>query len=324
MTSGLRKYILILLAMAVFTVSLPVPVSHSASLIIAAVLSSDQPRYRNAHRSLQRALAAKGYGPDTVEFITQVPNPDPISWSNTIRKFNAVGANIIIAYGSPAAVVALQESQDIPIVFVDVYGPQEVGLAKSMSGSGVNAAGVSSKVPLATLVKTAMEFKTFRQIGVLYSSREAGSVVQLKELKRLAVQHGFSVVESNVPNQAALDSAISSVISQVDCLFATEASTIGKNLEKVIRRATESRVPVITQIPEGADKGALISLEANPAEMGIQAAEIVTRVLGGKKPALLPIATPRKVDLVINARTARALDLHVSLSTLEKATRVIK
>jgi putative ABC transport system substrate-binding protein len=83
-------------------------------------------------------------------------------------------------------------------------------------------------------------------------------------------------------------------------------------------------VPVITQIPEGADKGALISLEANPAEMGIQAAEIVTRVLGGKKPALLPIATPRKVDLVINARTARALDLHVSLSTLEKATRVIK
>jgi len=320
----MKKFLFCTLCMLLVTVAYPVSLARSSTIIVAAVLSSDLPRYRNAHRAFVRALAIKGYDQDAVEIITQVPNPDPISWSNAIRKFNAIGANIIVAYGAPAALAAVQESHDIPIVFVDVYAPLEAGIAKSLSTPGANATGISSKVPLITLVRTAMEFKAFRQIGVLYSSREIGSVVQLKEMKRIAVQQGFSVFEANVPSAAVLDSALSSMISQVDCIYITEASVVGRNLDKVIRRALDNKIPVISQVPDSGEKGALVSLEAHPAELGQQAADCAVRILGGKKPSLMPISPPKKVDLFINMKTARALDLHVPLKVLNLATRVIK
>lgn len=302
----------------------PVSLAGSPTTIVAAVFSSDLPRYRIAHRAFLRALASKGYDQKSVEIVTQVPNPDPISWSNAVRKFNAIGADVMVTYGASVTLVALQESRDIPIVFVDVYAPLETGIAKSLATPGANATGVSSRVPLVTLVKTAMEFKPFRQIGVLYSSREIGSLVQLKEMKRLAVQQGFSVVEANVPTAAVLDNAMSALFSQIDCLYLTEASVVNRQMEKIIRRATERKIPVISQIPESGEKGALVSLEAHPAELGQQAADYVVRVLSGKKSALMPIAAPRKVDLFINVKTARHLDLHVPLQVLNLATRVIK
>ncbi len=302
----------------------PAPIARSSEVIIATVFSYDHQRYRNAHKAFMRSIAAKGYDQGSAEFVIQIPNPDPISWSNAIRKASAIGANVIVTYGSPATLAALQESKDIPIVFVDVYSPLEAGIAKSLATPGNNATGVSSKVPLPTLVKTAMEFKHFRQIGVLYSSREIGSLIQLKEMKRLALQYGFSVVEANVTNVALLDSALTTLATQVDCVYITEASTVGRHMDKIIHWATEKKIPVLTQVPDGGEKGALVSLEAHPGEMGQQAADVVVRVLSGKKAALLPILAPKKVDLVINLKTARALDLHVPLQVLNMATRIIK
>jgi len=324
MTNIAQKILLIFSILLGAVTAFPTPVARSSEVIIATVFSYDHPRYRNAHKAFMRSIAAKGYDQGSAEFITQIPNPDPISWSNAIRKASAIGANVIVTYGSPATLAALQETKDIPIVFVDVYSPLEAGIAKSLATPGNNATGVSSKVPLPTLVKTAMEFKHFRQIGVLYCSREIGSLIQLKEMKRLALQYGFSVVEANVANVALLDSALITLATQVDCVYITEASTVGRQMDKIIHWATEKKIPVMTQVPDGGEKGALISLEAHPGEMGQQAADVVVRVLSGKKPALLPILAPKKVDLVINMKTARALDLHVPLQVLNMATRIIK
>ncbi|GAM11060.1 ABC transporter substrate binding protein [Geobacter sp. OR-1] len=319
----LRK--LVFLGTLLIVVSIfPAAVSNSSTLIVATVLSSDQPRYRNAHKAFVRAMAAKGYDQTAIELVTQIPNPDPISWSNAIRKFNAIGANIIVTFGAPASLAALQESHDIPIVFVDVYAPLETGIAKSLAAPGNNATGVSSKVPLSTLIRTTLEFKQFKQIGVLYTSREIGSVVQLKEIKRLAVQHRFSVVESNVESPATLDLALSSLLSQIDCLYVTESSVVGRQLDKVIRRAMDQRIPVITQVPDGGEKGALLSLEAHPGEMGHQAADLAAKVIAGRKPAIIPIVAPKKVDMIVNMKTARVLDLHVPIQVLNVATRIIK
>jgi putative ABC transport system substrate-binding protein len=321
--SILRKLVITLIMLIVIA-AFPVKTVNSARLIVATVLSSDQPRYRNAHKSFVREMAAKGYDQTSIELVTQIPNPDPISWSNAIRKFNAIGANLIVTFGAPATLAALQESHDIPIVFVDVYAPLETGIAQSLVTPGNNATGVSSKVPLATLIKTALEFKQFKQIGVLYTSREIGSVVQLKEIKRLAVQNRFSVIESNVDSPATLDLALSSLLTQVDCLYITESSVVGRQLDKVIRRAIDQRIPVISQVPDSGEKGALVSLEAHSGEMGHQAADLAAKVISGKKPAIIPIASPKKVDLIVNMKTARALDLHVPIQVLNIATKIIK
>jgi putative tryptophan/tyrosine transport system substrate-binding protein len=47
-------------------------------------------------------------------------------------------------------------------------------------------------------------------------------------------------------------------------------------------------------------------------------------VLNGKKFSQIPIATPKKTDMIINLRAAKALDLHIPFQVLSIATRVLK
>jgi putative ABC transport system substrate-binding protein len=298
--------------------------SHAAGKLVAAVLSSDLNRYRDAHRMFVKALAQKGYDQSNTEIIIQNPNPDPISWANSIRKFKALRADVIVTYGAPATMAATREISDIPLLFVDVYGPVETGISRSLTMTGTNLTGISSKVPMATLIKTFREIRPLKSLGVIYNSREVGSVVQLKEIKRLAAQHGFNVVEANVSSPATLDAAIASLVLQADCIYVSEGSTGSRNLEKIVHRASNVKIPVISQIPESCEKGALIALEVSPGEQGQLAGEYAAKILAGKNPGQLPICSPKKVELIVNLKTAKQLDLTIPFQVLGVASRVIK
>ena len=313
---------MLLFALAAF---FPASEARAGGKLIAAVLSCDLPRYRDAHRSFMKALVLKGYDQSNVEVITQVPNPDAISWANSIRKFNAIGADIIIAYGAPAAVTALRESNDIPVVFADVYGPVETGIAKSMLSSGRNIAGISSKIPLVTLIKTAMELRQIRTLGVIYHSREEGSLFQLKEARRVAAQSGIALKEVNLTGAGGMDQALASLFAaRADCIYVSECTAGSRGFEKIVHRAGELNIPVISQMPGAAQKGAVISLEADPAEQGQVAADYAARILAGKRASQLPVVTPKRVDLIVNLKMAKSLDIHVPFPVLSAATRVLK
>lgn len=318
----LLRSILLLLLIGVL---LPASDSRAAGKVVGALLTCDLPRYREAHKSFVKALVLKGYDQSNVEVVTQTPNPDLISWSNSVRKFNAIGADVIVAYGTSATLAALKESQDIPVVYADVYGPVETGVSRSMDSSGRNIAGVSSKVPLVTLIKTAMEIKPMRSLGVICSTREEGSLVQLKEARKVAAQAGVSVVEANLTTAAGFDAALAALLAaRVDCIYVTECTAGGRSFDKIVQRANELKIPVISQMPGAAQRGAIVSLEADPVEQGQMAAEYAARVLGGKKASQLPVVTPKRVDLVVNLKAAKALDLNVPFPVLTAATRVLK
>jgi len=190
--------------------------------------------------------------------------------------------------------------------------------------TGTNMCGVSSKVPMVTLIKTAQEVKPIKSIGVIYNSREAGSLLQLQEIKKMGRQLGFAVLDASVSSQSGLESALNSLLPRVDCLYVSECSAGSRFFDRIIARANASKVPVLSQIPDSAEKGALVSLEVNPAEQGQLAAEYAVKVLKGVKPGQLPIVTPKKIDLIINMRAVKALDLRVSFQVLTLATRILK
>jgi putative tryptophan/tyrosine transport system substrate-binding protein len=296
----------------------------AAGKLVAVVLTSDIMRYRDAHRAFVKTLAANGYDQGNTDIIVQSPNPDPISWANSIRKVIAIDADIIITYGAPVTLAAMRETEDIPIVFADVYGPVETGVTKNMTVTGRNMTGVSSKVPMITLLRAASEIKPIRNMGVIYNSREIGSVIQLKEVKLAAAKLGFTVFAINVTSSAGLDVSLSPLLAKVDFLYVSECAAGCKGFEKIVHRANESNIPVISQMPEAADRGALISLEISPAEQGQLAGESAVKVLNGKKISQIPIATPKKTDMIVNLRSAKALNLHVPFQVLSIATRIMK
>jgi putative ABC transport system substrate-binding protein len=298
--------------------------SFAGRIFVAAVLTSDIPRYQEAYRAFVRGLAAKGFGEGEVEFITQTPNPDPISWANSVRKFNALKPDLLVTFGAAATISATQEAVRVPIVFADVYGPVETGISRSMSKTGGNLCGVSSKVPMATLVKTMVAIRPVKTLGILYNRRERGSYVQMQEIKRLAAQQGFAVVEANVPVASGLDAALGHLLARCDCVFVSESSVVNRSLERIVHRATAARVPVISLVPDSAEKGALLTLEVSPVEQGLLAASHAAKILQGNRPGELAVLTPRKVDLVLNLHSAKALDVQIPFRVLSVATKVLK
>jgi putative ABC transport system substrate-binding protein len=292
--------------------------------LVAVVMTSDMNRYKDAHRAFIKTLAANGFDQEHLDIIVQIPNPDPISWANSARKVIAIGADIIITYGAPATLAAMRETVDIPIVFADVYGPVETGVTRNTTVTGRNITGVSSKVPMITLIKTATMVKPIHNMGVIYNSREIGSLVQLNEVKQAAAQMGFKIFTINVTSVAGLDLSLNPLLAKVDCVYVSECAAGSRGFEKIVYRASENRIPIISQMPAAADRGALISLEISPEEQGQLAGESAVKVLNGMKIGHIPLATPKKTEMIINLRTAKALALQIPFQVLSVATRVLK
>ena len=306
----LVRCIFLLMVLALMPAAVP-----ATGTVIGVVLSSDLPRYREAHRHLLKVLSAKGYTSSS-EILLQTPNPDPQSWSNAVRKLAAYRAGLIVAYGAPAVATAVQEGGGIPVLAVDAVLPEGIPVQ--------GLCGISSRVPMVTLQRVLQESRHPRAVGVLYSSRDVGSLRQLEELRRAARQGGYTLQEGNVASAAALDKTLAALLERCDALIVTEGGLISRQFERIVARARQARVPVATTMPDGAERGALVALEVSPAEQGEVAGRMAVRLLEGARPEQVGVESPRRVELVVNLRVAKSLDIAVPFQVLGMATRVIK
>jgi len=83
-------------------------------------------------------------------------------------------------------------------------------------------------------------------------------------------------------------------------------------------------VPAIYQLRAFAAAGGLVSYGADLAYSYQQAGNYAGRILGGAKPADLPVQRASKVEMIINLKTARMLGLTVPQSVLGRADEVIE
>jgi putative tryptophan/tyrosine transport system substrate-binding protein len=96
------------------------------------------------------------------------------------------------------------------------------------------------------------------------------------------------------------------------------------NREQIIALAARYRVPTIYGYRYFTASGGLISYGANNADMNRRAAAYVDRILKGERPADLPVQRPTAFELVINAKTTKALGLQVPDRLLALADEVIE
>jgi len=319
----IRLPVLFLLSLLLASACLP-PVVSAKEQFIAVVITGDLPRYKEAHEAFVKVLRTGGLTEDKVKIYVQTPNPDPMSWVNSIRKAVGVGADLIVTYGAPASLAAKKESRDVPVLFADVYDPVALGIVKDLAVPGGEITGVSGKTPLETLIKAFGEIQNSKKMGVLYSADDKGSALQVAQLEALAGSHGFKVLKRDVKRPEAVSEALKAFAGQVDSLFVAESAVLNLSQDEIISFSAQNNLPLISQCPGLSEKGALVTLEADPAEQGQLVAVYALQILSGKKAHTLPVFTPKKVSLVINLKAAEKLNLKVPFQALSMATRVIK
>lgn len=288
--------------------------------LVSVILTGNLERYRAVHQSFLRDLSQA-----QVTVYTQTPNADPLSLANSIRKAVAINSDLIVVYGAQAAVVAKQEVSAVPVLFADVYDPVKLGLDICHGENSCTVSGVSANTPLTTLLRALSDLApAHRTVAALFSSDDPGSVQQCATLQELATSHGFEIEAHEVGSAEGLDELVSLLAARNMMLFISESALVQAHIDRILELAARKRLLVFSQIPGLCEKGALLTLEPELAEQGVRLADYANQVLRGVPITSLPIATPGKVDLVLNLDIARQHRMNISLDILNRTTRVVK
>ncbi|MBC9073360.1 hypothetical protein IAI53_15395 [Thauera sp. CAU 1555] len=134
----------------------------------------------------------------------------------------------------------------------------------------------------------------------------------IDELAAAARQQGFEPARATVSADRDLFLALQQVFTEPAVLVATPDPAVFNSytVQNVLLTAYRHRSPVVGFSPAYARAGALLALYSTPEQIGSQAAEAVTAVLGGGR--LPPPAPPRSFEVGVNMNVARSLGILLS------------
>jgi putative ABC transport system substrate-binding protein len=244
-------------------------------------------------------------------------------------ELTALSPDLVVAAGPQAAVALKSATATIPIVFVAVFDPVDLGLVQSLSHPGGNITGLATYVPGDW---TAKRIEILREL-VPGASKIAILVNPSNPVHRLALANevpstarnlgvALPIVEATTAEE--LDIAFASAAAQrADAMIVFADALTNFQAPRVIALAAKHHLPAIYLFRQFANDG-LIVYGPDLADLFHRAGGYVDKILKGTKPSDLPVEQPTKFELVINMKTAKALGLTVPPSLLVRADEVIE
>jgi putative ABC transport system substrate-binding protein len=236
----------------------------------------------------------------------------------------------VLATGNLAAIrAAKQATKTIPIVMVTTVDPVATGLVDSLAHPGGNITGLTrltrelsgKRLELLREVVPRMS-----RVGVLWDADDPGAVNGFKEYDtaaralKIPIQ-SLQVRSSNPDFEQAFRDATK---GRTSALVTIRSALLLRHAKQIAELAIQNRLPCMCEGRESVEAGGLMSYSADEAESFRRAAMYVDKILKGAKPADLPVEQPTKFELVINLKTAKALNITIPPLVLMRATKVIK
>jgi putative ABC transport system substrate-binding protein len=230
--------------------------------------------------------------------------------------------------GVPATMAAKRATRSIPIVMTEGADPVRTGLVASLARPGGNVTGVTAMAP--DIVKKRLQLlkeaaPKISRVAVLIHPSFPGTLEGMKEARAGAPTLGLTVVPLEMGGPNELEDALATITRlAANALLGFGDPFIEAHRRQVIALAAKSGLPAIYSRRDFVEDGGLIAYGPNYDEMVRRAASYVDKILKGAKPADLPIEQPRKFELAINLKTAKALGLTIPPSLLLRADQVIE
>ena len=164
-----------------------------------------------------------------------------------------------------------------------------------------------------------------RRVAIIANPEHPGEEIERRDSEEAGQRLGLGTDFFATRNSKELDDAFTKISTppvQAISVFADGFAI--QNRQKIIEFANDRRVPVISGWAIFAQSGALCTYGPRLAESYRRLAYYVDRILRGADPSTLPIERPTKFELIINARTAKALNIAIPQSVLLRADQVIE
>ncbi|HKN10253.1 MAG TPA: ABC transporter substrate-binding protein [Pseudomonadota bacterium] len=235
---------------------------------------------------------------------------------------------VIAATSTPAALAANAATTSIPIVFIVGEDPVKLGLVTSLARPGGNLTGVN----FFSIELTAKRLQLLRElvpaaarVAVLVNPANASIEFTLRDVQSAARTMGLQIQVFNASTSAEINAAFASFVRErADALFVDTGALFLTRRVQLTQLAARHALPATYAGREYAEVGGLMSYGASLADAYRQMGVHAGRILKGEKPADLPVVQSTKFELVINAQTAKMLDLNVPATLLSTADEVIE
>lgn len=235
---------------------------------------------------------------------------------------------IVAGGGDQASRSAKKATTIIPIVFSSGGDPVADGRVASLARPGGNLTGVS-------FLTTGLYPKRLQFLSELVPQAE--TIAMLANGSASSTGENFAETAAAVkalgkefkPLKVALETDFEPAFAslrelQHAALIVQTDPFIDARIENLVALAARFTVPAIYGFRRFSTAGGLMSYGASIAGVYRQVGVYAGKILAGAKPAELPVQQPIKFELVINLKTAQALDLAVPQSILARADEVIE
>ncbi len=318
------RTVLYSLATAVALLSAPGAAAEPKTVAITAIV--EHPALDAVRDGVKKGLADLGHVEGTdVTFTYESAQGNPATAAQIARQLVGNAPAVIVAISTPSAQAVVAATKDIPVVFSAVTDPVASGLVASVDQPGANVTGVSDMAPVGDHLLLIREITPdVKRLGVPYNPGESNSVSTIAALKTAAQAAGIEIVEATATKSADVQAATRSLVGKVDAIYIPTDNTIVSALESAIGVAAEAKLPLYAGDVDSVGRGALAAVGFNYADVGIQTAALVDRVLKGEAPSAIPVTFAAGSDLQVNKKAAAAIGLTIPQAVLDRATKVIE
>ena len=237
--------------------------------------------------------------------------------------------DVIVASGLDATEAARKATPSIPIIMVNVTDPVGAKLVQSLVRPGGTVTGLASAATpdirgkQLQLLREALP--RTRQIVIFRNAAVSGAPVW-KEYETAARTIGVEMRFVDVKGPEEFDAALARIGRTAgEVLFVPGGDLVlFMNRAALVAGTLKHRVPAMFTAREFADAGGLMSYSARLTDQFHRAAEYVARVLRGARPGELPVEQPTSFELVVNLKTATALELTLPPAFMLRADEVLR
>ena len=275
---------------------------------VVILKSSDIAAYNQAISGFKAAL------PNDVVLAEYDLQGDLEKGRKLTRKIRAADPALVFAVGLKAAKAAQLEIVDIPVVYAMVLDPAKYGL------NAPNMTGVLMEIPMERqLIMIKSLLPRLKHVGTLYDPSKTATLIE--DARRLLKSNGTELVPIPLNNERDVPGALRTLLPSIDALWLVPDSTVltDEALRCILNTALEERVPVVGFSREFARSGALLCLSVNYGDIGRQAGQLTRKILDGHVSLPAKPLHPDRIEMSLNRKTAKFLDIEIPRDLEEKA-----
>ena len=233
--------------------------------------------------------------------------------ANTIaRNIISEKFDMVVSISTPGLQVTANANKDGKVLHVFCAVTDPIASGVGITGPGVNQhpdhlVGIGTFQPVEAIFRIARQMNPdLKKVGVVWCTSETCSEACVKKARVICKELGIELVESSVETVSQVYEAALAVCSKgVEAMWIGGDNIVESAIDMYIGAATKNHIPVISNNPKHAFKGAMANLGANYFQVGQTAGDMVVALMNGLKTNKIEIKNVVPEKLYLNDRVRK-------------------